>query len=70
MIGISLPIPSAFTHPRQCGGTAAVVAANASINCTGYISADFANARAALQFIVGTDAGNYAWSYTFTYLIV
>lgn len=67
-VGISLPIASNFaTNASECSG----VAANANfLGYSGAITADFTNDRAQLDFTVGTDVSNQAWSFTFTYVVL
>lgn len=67
VLGISLPIASAFSGLTQLGGTAACP------DVAGYsasISADATNDRAQLVYICGADVANRVWSFTFTYLIL
>lgn len=67
-VGISLPVASNFaTNASECAG----VAANANVQgYSGAITADFANDRAQLDFTVGADVSNQAWSFTFTYVVL
>lgn len=68
VLGVTLPIASAFTAEEQCGGT---FIQNIAVNPkeTGFIKADTTNDRA---YFSGQSVGtaNYAWYFSFTYLIV
>ncbi len=63
-LGISLPIPAAFTANRQLAGTAvsSAVAESAAIR------ADATNDRAQLVW-TATSTANNSWFFTFTYLV-
>lgn len=67
VLGMSLPIASAFTQQEQLGGTAAGIDGTTNVPIS--IKADDTNDRAFLVFTsVGTGAVNYY--FTFTYLIL
>lgn len=68
VLGVTLPIASAFTAEEQCGGTF-IQNIGASPKETGFIKADTTNDRA---YFSGQSVGiaNYAWYFSFTYLIV
>jgi hypothetical protein len=63
-VGISLPIPSAFTTAVECAGTAAA----GDIQHSGVIRSDGSNQRAELLF-TATDSANHVYRYLFIYLI-
>ena len=66
LLGISLPIPSAFTTAYQLGGVGSTIAiANESYG----IEADAANDRASMKNIAVSTA-NHVVCYTFTYQII
>lgn len=65
-LGISLPIPSAFTTAYQLGGTACAIAIAGQ--CAG-IQADVANARASMQWM-SANTTNQIMTYTFQYELI
>jgi len=66
-LGISLPVPSAFTAAEQCGGAAA---ASAVAGYSGSILADATNDRAELAFTTGADVANRVWGFSFMYQVL
>jgi len=65
IIGISLPIASAFANDFQCGGTGVPVGANSA----GPIYADATNDRAEFNY-VSADTTSRAFYFSFTYRLV
>ena len=64
-VGISLPIPSAFTAITDCAGTACATVVKES----GGITADAANDRAALKWLP-TDVASRLYAFTFSYYVL
>lgn len=65
VLGLSLPVASAFTTAYQLGGAAACPAVLQSAA----ISADSTNDRAQLEWLTA-DIANQTWTYTFTYQVI
>lgn len=68
VLGISLPIASAFANNGECAGMAVQDIGGAVKEC-GYIRADTTNDRAYLG-LQSVGVSNYAWYFTFTYQIL
>jgi hypothetical protein len=66
-LGMTLPIASAFTNERDCGGTA-VSDAEQTANIR--VKADATNDRAQFVWTGQVGVGNLSYSFTFTYLIL
>ena len=67
-LGVSLPIASALTNSEQLGGTAVRAPSIAAL--AGWLTADFTNDRANLQYFNDTDVTSLVWTFHFTYLMV
>lgn len=67
LLGISLPIASAFTSDEELCGTAAL--SGGASQESGAIYADATNDRASLSFYAVTTS-NSAWYFTFTYRVI
>jgi hypothetical protein len=68
IVGITIPIASAFTGPSDCNGTA-VSMTGAGVHLAGAIYAEDVGDIAWLVFNPGTDTASRPWTYTFTYLV-
>lgn len=68
VLGVTLPIASAFTEEEQCAG-ALIQAIAANVKADGYVRADATNDRA---YFAGQSVGtaNYSWFFSFTYLVI
>jgi hypothetical protein len=66
-LGVSLPIASAFTNERDCGG---IATSDSEQTANIRIKADATNDRAQFVWTGQAGTGNLSYSFTFTYLIL
>lgn len=64
ILGMTIPVLSAFTTSRQCGGTFSAIT---SASDGGGIITDATNDRLTLQYICTTDVSNHTYSFHVTY---